>query len=68
MKMVFNSYPYAEKYIDTFLDLFELAGFRIDLVDDDEGDIAIITDENAAPEIKEKQKNVLTSLRYFDII
>lgn len=64
MKIIFDSSIFTDEYVDTILDLVELAGFHIDLVDDDEGDIAILADENAT----EKQKNILTNLRKFDII
>ena len=64
MKIIFDSSIFTDEYVDTILDLVELAGFHIDLVDDDEGDIAILADENAT----EKQKTLLTNLRKFDII
>lgn len=68
MKMVFDTYTYTDEYVDTILDLLQMAGFRIDLVDDVEGDVAVLTGKNITPELEEKQKNILTNLREFDII
>ena len=68
MKMVFDTYTYTDKYVDTILDLLQMAGFRIDLVDDVEGDVAILTGKDITPELEEKQKNILTNLREFDIL
>ena len=68
MKIVFDTYTYTDEYIDTILDLLQMAGFHIDLVNDIEGDVAILTGKNIAPELEEKQKNILTNLRKFDIL
>lgn len=68
MKMVFDTYTYTDEYVDTILDLLQMAGFRIDLVDDVEGDVAILTGKDITPELEEKQKNILTNLREFDIL
>lgn len=68
MKMVFDTYTYTDEYVDTILDLLQMAGFRIDLVDDVEGDVAVLTGKDITPELEEKQKNILTNLREFDIL